>query len=258
MAISGIADFTGYDPDYVPTEPGGQLGKNDFLKLIIAQLEHQDPLEPVSSTEFMQQLTAMGTLEEMQNLNSNFKEMMTSQGLIFGSQLIGRTVEAIDQTTRSVIEGVVGRVSIENGEVKVQVGDTVVDIKDIISVTPWTSSNALLQASQMIGMEVTAPDPKDLLGFNIIRGIVKEVSIFGGEVKLELTDIVSGYKYSVGLEDILTVTSPEDPAEEGSGEDENSELDDSGEDSSDDSGGDSAQDTGGDDSAGDSTDNTQT
>ena len=61
MSVSGITDYFGYDPDaYLEAESGDELDKYDFLKLIIAQLEYQDPLEPMDSSEFMTQTTAMG------------------------------------------------------------------------------------------------------------------------------------------------------------------------------------------------------
>ena len=238
MAISGIADYTGYDPDYIPDKPGDELGKYDFLKLLVAQLQHQDPLEPMDNNEFMTQMTAMSQLEQIQNLNTNFEEMMTSQGLIYSSQLIGQTVKAIDQTTRSVIEGTVGQVSVEDGEVKVQVGDTTVALKDIISVTPLTSSNSILQASQMIGLQVTAMDPNDFTGFNTISGIVEEVSLYNGEVSLKFTDLTSGYTYTIGLGDIIAVTKPEESPGDGEGSGEGDLGDDSGSEGSGDEGSD--------------------
>ncbi len=222
MAISGIADYTGYNPDYIPDKPGSELDKYDFLKLIVAQLQYQDPLEPLRSSEFMTQMSALGQLEQIQNLNANFEEMMMSQGVIYGSQLIGQTVQAIDQSTKSVIEGVVGRVSVIDDEVKVQVGDTTVALKDIISVNPWTSSTSILQASQMIGLRVTAMDPNDLVGFNTISGIVEEVSVFNGEVGLKFTDIATEHVYEIGLGDIISVTRPDEETESGEGSDQGS------------------------------------
>jgi len=231
MPISGIADYTGYDPDYIPDKPGDVLEKDDFLKLIVAQLEYQDPLEPLDSGEFMTQMSAMGQLEQIQNLNANFEEMMTSQNLVYASQLIGQTVKAIDQSTRSVIEDTVGQVSVIDDEVQIQVGNTMVPLKDVISVNPWTSSTSILQASQMIGLKVTATDPNDVFGFKTISGVVEEASFFNGEARLRFTDKDSGYSYDVGLADIVSVArsdetsgdesaDKEDTADEGSGQSE--------------------------------------
>jgi flagellar basal-body rod modification protein FlgD len=210
MPISEISSYTGYNPDYVPTEAGSALGKDDFLKLIVTQLSYQDPLEPMQSSEFMTQMAAMGQLEQMTNLNANFEAMMATQGLVYGSQLIGQTVTAVDQTTREVIEGTVGEVSIVNGKVQVSVGGTTVALEDITSISPWSSLNSILGASQLIGMKITAVDPNDSLGNSTISGLVEEASMYDGEISLKFTDSTSGYTYRIGVGDVLSVSKPDE------------------------------------------------
>ncbi len=52
-----------------PAGPGNTLGKDDFLKLLMAQVTHQDPLNPMDSQGMMDQLTGMGSLEQLININ---------------------------------------------------------------------------------------------------------------------------------------------------------------------------------------------
>jgi len=49
--------------------PANKLGKDDFMKLLMAQMTHQDPLNPMDSKGMMDQLTGMGSLEQLTNLN---------------------------------------------------------------------------------------------------------------------------------------------------------------------------------------------
>jgi flagellar basal-body rod modification protein FlgD len=67
------------------SNPNGTLGQNDFLKLMVAQLQAQDPLNPANTNEFMGELAQFTEVEQLTNLAS-------SNELTGAVQLIGRTV----------------------------------------------------------------------------------------------------------------------------------------------------------------------
>jgi flagellar basal-body rod modification protein FlgD len=74
----------------------GSLGKDDFLKLFVAQLQHQDPMNPMNDSEFMGQMASFSTLEQVSNLaaaNQRIADNLTSTSAI---GLIGRTVTYVD------------------------------------------------------------------------------------------------------------------------------------------------------------------
>ncbi len=58
------------------------LGKGDFLNLLMAQVTHQDPLNPMDSEGMMNQLTSMGSLEQLVNLNKQLEQLNATQGEI--------------------------------------------------------------------------------------------------------------------------------------------------------------------------------
>jgi flagellar basal-body rod modification protein FlgD len=68
-----------------PENPNGVLGQNDFLKLMIAQLQAQNPLEPGNSNEYLNEIAQFTQVEQMTNL-ANASEL---SGAV---QLIGHTV----------------------------------------------------------------------------------------------------------------------------------------------------------------------
>jgi flagellar basal-body rod modification protein FlgD len=80
--------------------PNGVLGQNDFLKLMIAQLQAQNPLEPSNGNEYVTELAQFTQLEQTTNLAS-------SSELSNAVQLIGHTVKYTDPVTGAVATGAV-------------------------------------------------------------------------------------------------------------------------------------------------------
>jgi len=70
------------------------LGKDEFLKLLTAQLEKQDPTQPMDNTAFVAQLAQFSTLEQMSNSNETLTKMLAGQTTALqasSSQMVGKT-----------------------------------------------------------------------------------------------------------------------------------------------------------------------
>lgn len=104
------------------------LDKDDFLKLLAAQLQNQDPLNPVSDTDFIAQMAQFSALEQMNNLNDSFNEAIMLQAI----GLIGKEVTARinDQT----LTGTVSKVSWSTEGISLTVGEQQVSLKDVQEV----------------------------------------------------------------------------------------------------------------------------
>ena len=74
----------------------GSLGKDQFLKLFVAQLQHQDPMKPMNDSEFMAQMASFSTLEQVTNLAAANQQMAASMSSTNAVGLIGRTVSYVD------------------------------------------------------------------------------------------------------------------------------------------------------------------
>lgn len=74
---------------------GDILGKDDFLKILMVQLQNQDPLNPMQDKDFIAQMATFSSLEQMTNMNSSLQKFLTGQGsdaLLNYSGLIGKQV----------------------------------------------------------------------------------------------------------------------------------------------------------------------
>lgn len=82
--------------------PGGKMGKDEFIKLLLAQMRHQDPLNPMKGEELAVQLAQFSSVEQLMNLNSAVARQEDVQGAIVEAlngnsalSTIGRTVTAV-------------------------------------------------------------------------------------------------------------------------------------------------------------------
>jgi len=93
-AVNGVNNFSGVKETY--SQGTSSLGKDDFLKLLTAQLSHQDPLDPMEDREFIAQMASFSELEQMTNLNTTMTNLANGQVLSQYAPLVGKNVEGID------------------------------------------------------------------------------------------------------------------------------------------------------------------
>ena len=95
MEIQGTANTlfsTEYNGKNELREVNSELGKDAFLKILIAQLSNQDPLDPLKDKDFIAQMAQFSTLEQMTNMSKSIEQMNAlSRGAAVS--YIGRTVE---------------------------------------------------------------------------------------------------------------------------------------------------------------------
>jgi flagellar basal-body rod modification protein FlgD len=95
-----------------PENPGAQLGKNDFLKLMVAQLQAQNPLEPTSDTEYVGELAQFSQLEQTSNLAQTTAGAAGEQRIAQAVALIGHKVSFLSPATGATVEG-----EVQNAEI---------------------------------------------------------------------------------------------------------------------------------------------
>jgi flagellar basal-body rod modification protein FlgD len=91
------------------TDSGGSMGNDTFLKLLVAQMKYQDPLEPTDSAQMMSQLAQFSQVEGLNNLNRQITALGLSQDFSSAVAMIGKTVsykDAAGETKTGVVSGV--------------------------------------------------------------------------------------------------------------------------------------------------------
>ncbi len=110
----------------------GGLAREDFMKLMLAQFRNQNPLNPISDAEFVGQVTQLSTLDNLEQLNKNFRELLLLQGLGQGANLIGKTI--VFGSADSSQRGVVDSLAVQDGLIQLMVQGTPVSLSQILSV----------------------------------------------------------------------------------------------------------------------------
>ena len=91
------------------TAAGGEMGKDEFLKILITQLSHQDPTQPMEDSEFIAQLAQFSSLEQMSNVSEEISKVASLLAKGQAVSLLGRMVEVVSGS--QVVEGTVEEVS---------------------------------------------------------------------------------------------------------------------------------------------------
>jgi flagellar basal-body rod modification protein FlgD len=140
MSVSAIDQIRSTIPSATDTSSSddpSSLDKDDFLQLLVTQMQQQDPLNPQDPTEFMAQLTQYSSLEQMINLNSGMDSLMSMQFLnsqIASANYVGKTAK-IDGDALWVQSGTANKVYIDLPR---DSASTTLKIKDASGVTVRT------------------------------------------------------------------------------------------------------------------------
>ncbi|WP_342534076.1 flagellar hook assembly protein FlgD [Lysinibacillus sp. FSL K6-0057] len=181
---NSITDDLYYSNYQKPMKQTGnsELGKDAFLQLLITQLQHQDPTNPMDDREFISQMAQFSSLEQMQNMTKAMESLLASQQqtqMMSYTTFIGKEVkwhqisEEIDEKGNPVVNegtGVIESLKFVDGNVVFKLADgkeiAPGNISGILGGASDSSSNGnnnvsespLVKASQLIGKNVSYKD----------------------------------------------------------------------------------------------------
>ncbi len=115
-------------------------GEDTFLKLLVAQMQNQDPSSPMDTTSFVTELAQFNTVEQMINMQQTMQSALTAQQSTEGTVLLGRTVTytvpSLDGSNSNVGQGQVTAVSLGSGGVQLQVNGQNIPLGQVTGVSP--------------------------------------------------------------------------------------------------------------------------
>jgi flagellar basal-body rod modification protein FlgD len=110
----------------------------DYMKLLVTQLQNQNPLEPLDNNEMASQLAQFSQLNQLETMNRNFENVLTSIERNYASSLLGKVVSFVAETetgTGDTQNGVVEQVYHNpDGKTLLVIGDHIIELEDVISV----------------------------------------------------------------------------------------------------------------------------
>jgi flagellar basal-body rod modification protein FlgD len=153
----------------------GTLGKDDFMKLLIAQLQNQDPTNPMKDNEFIAQMAQFSALEQTMNLSKSFEKFAEAQNqsqLIQYNNFVGKEIrwheitEETGEDGKPVVNEGTGKIT----SIKFVNGSAVFTLENGKELTPGNISevlassgntNSLVEASMLIGKTVGYMDGEE-------------------------------------------------------------------------------------------------
>jgi len=111
----------------------GELGKDEFLNLLVTQLKYQDPLEPMDDKEFISQMAQFSSLEQMQNVNRSISALKAFS--LIGKYVYTDTNNEEGINKSEYVEGEVTGVKISEGSIYLVTGEQDIPMDNVISVT---------------------------------------------------------------------------------------------------------------------------
>ena len=128
MGQQGGQNTTGVDPWCT-------VDMDDFVKLLVTELRNQDPMEPMSNQEILQQISQIREIESNSRLTETLESVLLGQNVATAGNLMGQLVKGLSDAGERVA-GRVDRVSIDDGVAQVHVGEQMLALKNVSEILP--------------------------------------------------------------------------------------------------------------------------
>lgn len=128
--VEGVVQQSANVSENKSTRGTNELGKDAFLQLLVAQMQHQDPLQPSTDTEYISQLATFSQLEQLQNLNASYEN--TQAFSLVGKSVVLKT--SGENEKLQYVSGTVDFINMSGKNVKLSVNGSLYDLEQLYSV----------------------------------------------------------------------------------------------------------------------------
>lgn len=133
-SVSSVTSASTTAAQTVSGLPQQSLNQQDFLNLLVAQLSAQDPMNPVSNTDFLAQMAQFSTLQQTQTMQQNLAALQSGQAVLQANDLLGRTVQ-VQPAQGQPVSGAVSAVNFQAGTPSITVNGQSYALSQVLSVS---------------------------------------------------------------------------------------------------------------------------
>ena len=133
MGVEGVSSARNADNSANTAKAKNELSAEDFLQILAAELQYQDPTKGADTTQYISQIAQLTVVEQLDALNTSFSEMQFKQDILIGSSWIGKEV-AIYEESGNIATGIVKGFVLTDRGVEVFVNDKQYSLGQIAAV----------------------------------------------------------------------------------------------------------------------------
>lgn len=130
-----VTPVNGANSTTIQTTNTKSVGKDQFLKLFLTQLQNQNPLEPMQDRDFLMQLAQFTQVENTEEVTRVLQNLQTLAHATQATTLLGKRVVALRAGDSTPVEGVVSAVRFSSDGIWLQVGKDEVNVNSVLQVS---------------------------------------------------------------------------------------------------------------------------
>ncbi len=205
-----------------------KLGYDEFLKLLTAEMQYQDPLEPTSNTDYVAQMATFSQLEATLSMKESLTTSSDNTIKSMANQLVGQEVVVKDDESKTgYADGIVDYVMYDDGEIYISVNDKLYSIDKLDTISTKDYYEAVVSANTLHSMITALPSISDIT-YSYKKAVEQIRELYDGFTDYQKKyvkddDLDTLKQYEAKMEELAKLEKKDDTDESGSTEGTGSE-----------------------------------